>query len=169
MMRVQILGGKRSSFPVELNLWLGCDTLLCLFSYQALSSGFKPTSNNQCRGAAQLLSFSLTCWLTPLFPILISLPLIHHLLPLALCFWIFVTYTHSLSPSTPCFFSSSLSGCTEGCGIGPGPPGFHSDTLCPDVISIDGVQLVLAILAQGLFTVYPKLKTFAERLLCVCV
>ena len=51
--------------------------------------------------------------------------------------------------------------------MGPGPPGFHSDTLCPDVISIDGVQLGQAVLAQGLFTVYPKLKPFTKR--CVCV
>lgn len=32
-------GGGCVPFPVELNLRLGCDTLLCLFSYQALASG----------------------------------------------------------------------------------------------------------------------------------
>lgn len=52
--------------------------------------------------------------------------------------------------------------------MGPGPAGFHSDTLCPDVISIDGVQLGQAVLAQGLFTVYPKLKPFTVNL-CVFV
>lgn len=41
------------------------------------------------------------------------------------------------------------------------PPGFHSDTLCLDVISIDGVQQGQAVLA--LFSVYPKLKLFANK------
>lgn len=171
------LKGKRSSFPAELNLvaWLR-HTALPVFIPSAqlwlLTSFNQPTNqpkasepcNPPVRSFSLILSlsFSLTSWLTPLFPLFIFLTLIHYLLPLALFPHSFnFSYLLSLflsvcsSPDAP-FLQPS--GSTEGCGIRPGPPGFHSDTLCPDVISIDGVQLGQAVLAQGMFTVYPNLN-----------
>lgn len=99
-MRVQIWGRKRSSFPVELNLRLGCSTQLCLFSYQALSSGSKPASKRPMPLNPQLthslfLFLSLTFWLTPIFPLFIFLTLIDYPLPLAM------PYLRSLSLSPP--------------------------------------------------------------------
>lgn len=104
---------------------------------------------------ASFLFTSLIFWLNPLFPLFISLPLIHHLLPLAFTFQFFLP-----SPPVSLLLSamfSRLPVVQRACRIGPGPPGFHSNTLCPDVISIDGVQLGQAILAQNLFTVYHTL------------
>lgn len=105
----------------------------------------------------------------PPFHIFVPLALIHGPLPLAFCFRFFLP---SLSPfSAPVGLFLHPSGSTEVYGIGPGPPGFHSDTLCPDVISIDDAQLGQAVLAHRLFTVYSKLKPFTVRLarLSVCV
>lgn len=49
------------------------------------------------------------------------------------------------------------------CGSRPEPLGFHSDTLCPNVISIDDALLGQAVLAQGVFTVYHKVRPFTKR------
>lgn len=84
--------------------------------------------------------------------------------PLALTVFDF-PYLHFHSPAELGFFPQP-SGTTQECGIDPGPPGFHSDTLCPDVISIDSVQPDQAVLAQRLFTVCLKLKPLAVRLVC---
>lgn len=110
------------------------------------------------------LFFSLTFWLTPVFPLFIF---IFYSLPPSFgsLFPSFLTFIFSFSTPIGPFLQPS--GSTEGCGFGPGPPGFHSDTLCPDVISIDDVQLGQAVLAEGVFTVYHKLRPFTER--CVCV
>lgn len=108
---------------------------------------------------------SLTFWLTPVSPLLHlsdSHSLLHSFGSLSS---LFCLPSLSLSPPLPGLFSC-LPVLQRGCGLGPGPPGFHSDALCPDVISIDGVQLGQAVLAQGLFTVYPKLRPFTHRRVC---
>lgn len=108
-------------------------------------------------------SSSLTFWLTLLSSPSSSSSSFHPLLPLA-------SYSRVFLPSL--FLSLAFflrpSGGTAGCGFRPGPPGFHSDTLCPDVISIDDVQLGQAVLAQGVFTVYRKLRPFTKRHVCMC-
>lgn len=109
-------------------------------------------------------SSSLTFWLTILSSPSSSSSSFHPLLPLA------SSYSRVFLPSL--FLSLAFflqpSGGTAGCGFRPGPPGFHSDTLCPDVISIDDVQLGQAVLAQGVFTVYCKLRPFTKRCVCIC-
>lgn len=107
---------------------------------------------------------SLTFWLTPIFPLFISIS--YSVPPSFGCLFLgFLTFTFPfLTPVGP-FLQPS--GSTEGCGFRPGPRGFHSDTLCLDVISIDDVQLGQAVLAEGVFTVYHNLWPFTER--CVCV
>lgn len=162
-MRVQIWGRKRSSFPVELNLRLGCSTQLCLFSYQALSSGSKPASKRPMPLNPQLthslfLFLSLTFWLTPIFPLFIFLTLIDYPLPLAM------PYLRSLSLSPPLLHFLQPSGSTECCGIRHGGLKVSIVTLC--VL----MSLVLTVCSQAklswhrgclLFT--PKLKPFTKR------
>lgn len=156
------LVGGRSSLPAELNLRLGCRTLLCLFSYQALASGSKPASTNHCLQTPQLTrspSFSFLLsgnWLTLDFTHLhfteshsLASILQHSL------FLIFLTFAFILFPQLGFFFLQP-SGSTQGCGTDPGPPGFHSDTLCPDVISIDSVPLDQAVLAHRAVYCLPQ-------------
>lgn len=154
-MRVQIWGEKeRFSGRVESQAWLQHTTLpvfipstrLWLLTNFDRPMPLNPTTH------PHTLFLSLTFWLTAIFPLFIFLTLIHYLLPLAHFFLIFLTFTLFFSTPVGPFFPQS-SGSTEGCGIRPEPPGFHSDTLYPDVISIYDVQLGKAVLAQGLFTV----------------
>lgn len=176
-MRVQIcwmvVGGikKRSSFPAELNLRLGRGTLLCLFSYQALGSGSSPASKRPIALNPPARSLSPADVLA------------HPRLPPLHLFWLSFTdsflwlppsdfpYLHSLSPPLSGLFSG-LPVVQRGVGSGQGLQ-VAIVTLCVvDVISIDGVWRGQAVLAQGLFTVYPKLKPFTEWVCasaCVCV
>lgn len=64
---------------------------------------------------------------------------------------------------SPFFFFFFLQSSGGTAGSRPEPPGFHSDTLCANVISIDDVQLGQAVLAQGVFTVYHKVRPFTKR------
>ena len=88
---------------------------------------------------------------------------IHFLLPLALSFQFPYLCSRFLHPCQA--FSPAFPVVQRGVGYG-----FQVSIviLCADVISIDGVQLGQAVLAQGLFTVYPKLKPFTVRFVLVC-
>lgn len=138
------LGGKRNPFPAELSL--GCATLICLFSYQTLFSGTRPTPKQPVNPAFffPLLVFQLTTIFLYL----------HLLFSTSFCWqsYTFICFFCFLQPPLGLF--SGLPVGWKGCGFRPGPPGFHSNTLCPDVISIDDVQLGQAVLAQGAFAVY---------------
>lgn len=145
--------GKKnsSSFPDELNLRLCCSTLLCLSSHRALCCGSKPESLLALRPS--LYPFWLS---SSLFALFISSFLSPPPLLLAPSLCSFLTSTLSLG----LFSSLNLPVARPDCGSRPEPRGFHSDTLCPNVISIDDVQLGQAVLAQGMFTVCHKVRPF---------
>lgn len=137
-MRVQIFFREKGSLFRQ--CWIsGLATAHCSACFHTKHSALapnqlKPTNVSEPPQTTRFL-FASDAFAQPLFSLFIFLTPIHCLLPLASSFKFSLPslcFSFAVSP----FLQPS--GDTPGCGIGPGPPGFHSDTLCPDVISIDG-------------------------------
>lgn len=137
-MRVQILVGKWRLFSgrVESQAWLS-HTALPVFipsSLPWLLTSFK-ASNEPSHSLSFSLPPSFPYWPTP-SSLSSASSSIHCFILFAVSLWVFLP---SLLFLHPLRLFSWLSGSMERCGLRPGPPRFHGDTLCPDVISTDDV------------------------------
>lgn len=168
-MRVQIFFREKGSLFRQ--CWIsGLATAHCSACFHTKHSALapnqlKPTNVSEPPQTTRFL-FASDAFAQPLFSLFIFLTPIHCLLPLASSFKFSLPslcFSFAVSP----FLQPS--GDTPGCGIGPGLQ-VSIVILCVLMsLVLTVVQLGQAALAQGLFTVYPKLKALLCGFSCVCL